>query len=148
MLLLGIDVGTSSIKVSLVDSQTQQCAGSAQFPDVESEIKSVQPGWAEQSPDMWWQHVQEAIKRAGLLKGINLADVGAIGIAYQMHGLVVADKKQTPLRDSIIWCDSRAVPFGEKAFHAIGDQKSLSNLHNSPGNLTAAKLARVKENEP
>ncbi|HEX8675805.1 MAG TPA: FGGY family carbohydrate kinase, partial [Segetibacter sp.] len=110
MLLLGIDVGTSSIKVSLVDSQTQQCAGSAQFPDVESEIKSVQPGWAEQSPDMWWQHVQEAIKRAGSLKGINLADVGAIGIAYQMHGLVVADKKQTPLRDSIIWCDSRAVP--------------------------------------
>jgi xylulokinase len=148
MLLLGIDVGTSSIKVSLVDSQTQQCAGSAQFPDVESEIKSVQPGWAEQSPDMWWQHVQEAIKRAGSLKGINLADVGAIGIAYQMHGLVVADKKQTPLRDSIIWCDSRAVPFGEKAFHAIGEQKSLSHLLNSPGNFTAAKLAWVKENEP
>src|SRR5215210_1986160 len=148
MLLLGIDVGTSSIKVSVVDSQTQQCVGSAQFPDVESEIKSVQPGWAEQSPDMWWQHVQEAIKRAGALKGINLADVGAIGIAYQMHGLVVVDKKQAPLRDSIIWCDSRAVPFGEKAFHAIGEQKSLSHLLNSPGNFTAAKLAWVKENEP
>ncbi len=148
MLLLGIDVGTSSIKVSIVDSQTQQSAGSAQFPDVESEIKAVQPGWAEQSPEMWWTHVQEAIKRLGASGNIPLTDVGAIGIAYQMHGLVVVDKEQKPLRDSIIWCDSRAIPFGEKAFHAIGEQKSLSHLLNSPGNFTAAKLAWVKENEP
>src|SRR4051812_40919600 len=110
MLLLGIDVGTSSIKVSVVDSQTQHAVASAQFPDTESEIKTVKPGWAEQSPDMWWEHVQQAIKRLGA-KGINLKDIGAIGIAYQMHGLVVVDKDQTPLRDSIIWCDSRAVPF-------------------------------------
>ena len=148
MLLLGIDVGTSSVKVSVVDSQTQQCIGSAQFPDTESEIKSLQPGWAEQSPDMWWQHVQQAISRLSNSKGVNLKDVGAIGIAYQMHGLVVVNKEQTALRDSIIWCDSRAVPFGEKAFHAIGEQKSLSHLLNSPGNFTAAKLAWVKENEP
>lgn len=148
MLLLGIDLGTSSIKVSIVDSETQQNAGSAQFPDVESEIKSLKPGWAEQSPEMWWQHVQEAIKRAGALNHINLRDVGAIGIAYQMHGLVVVDKDQNLLRDSIIWCDSRAIPFGEKAFHTIGEQKSLSHLLNSPGNFTAAKLAWVKENEP
>ncbi len=148
MLLLGIDVGTSSIKVSVVDSQTQQCVGSAQFPEVESEIKSVQAGWAEQSPEMWWQHVQEAIRRAGSSRSINLADVGAIGISYQMHGLVVVDKQQCPLRDSIIWCDSRAVSLGEKAFQAIGERKSLSHLLNSPGNFTAAKLAWVKENEP
>lgn len=148
MLLLGIDVGTSSVKVSVVDSQTQECKGSAQFPDVETEIKSLQPGWAEQSPDMWWQHVQEAIKRTGAAGNINLYDVKAIGIAYQMHGLVIVDKEQNSLRDSIIWCDSRAVPFGEKAFHAIGEQKSLSHLLNSPGNFTAAKLAWVKENEP
>jgi len=148
MLLLGIDVGTSSIKVSVVDSQTQQCIGSAQFPDTESEIKSLQPGWAEQSPDMWWHHAQEAIKRVSASGNIHLKDVGAIGIAYQMHGLVVVDKEQTALRDSIIWCDSRAVPFGEKAFEAIGEQKSLSHLLNSPGNFTAAKLAWIKEYEP
>lgn len=148
MLLLGIDVGTSSIKVSVVDSQTQQCTASAQFPDTESEIKSLQPGWAEQSPDMWWQHVQQALKHLASNENVKLSDIGAIGIAYQMHGLVVVNKDQTALRDSIIWCDSRAVPYGEKAFEAIGEQKSLSHLLNSPGNFTAAKLAWVKENEP
>lgn len=148
MLLLGIDVGTSSIKVSVADSQTQECIASAQFPDTESEIKSLQPGWAEQSAEMWWQHVHGAIKRVGNSGNVNLKDISAIGIAYQMHGLVVVDKEQTALRDSIIWCDSRAVPFGEKAFDAIGKQKSLSHLLNSPGNFTAAKLAWVKEHEP
>ncbi len=148
MLLLGIDVGTSSIKVSVVDSETQQCVGSAQFPDTESEIKSLQPGWAEQSPEMWWQHVQQAIKRVGNSGNVNLKNIGAIGIAYQMHGLVVVNKEQNALRDSIIWCDSRAVPFGEKAFEAIGEEKSLSHLLNSPGNFTAAKLAWVKQYEP
>jgi xylulokinase len=148
MLLLGIDVGTSSIKVSLVDSQTQQSVASAQFPDTESEITSVQPGWAEQSAEMWWDHVQQAIKRLGNNNPINLADVGAIGIAYQMHGLVVVDKQQKVLRDSIIWCDSRAIPYGDKAFQAIGEETSLSHLLNSPGNFTAAKLAWVKENQP
>src|SRR5437868_6669208 len=142
MLLLGIDVGTSSIKVSIVDAQTQESIASAQFPDVESEIKSLQPGWAEQDPEMWWQHVQQAIKRVS--DKANLKDVGAIGIAYQMHGLVVVDKEQNVLRDSIIWCDSRAVPYGDKAFQSIGEQKSLSHLLNSPGNFTAAKLAWVK----
>lgn len=147
MLLLGIDVGTSSIKVSVADAQTQQCVASAQFPDAESEIISLQPGWAEQSAEMWWQHVQEAILRIGNINNINLKDVGAIGIAYQMHGLVVVNKEQTAVRNSIIWCDSRAVPFGNKAFNAIGEQKALSHLLNSPGNFTAAKLAWVKENE-
>ncbi|WP_018615188.1 xylulokinase [Segetibacter koreensis] len=148
MLLLGIDVGTSSIKVSVVDSQTQQCLCSAQFPDTESQITSLQPGWAEQDPEMWWQHVQQAIKRIGDSKNVDLQDVGAIGIAYQMHGLVVVNKEQTSLRDSIIWCDSRAIPFGEKAFETIGEEKSLSHLLNSPGNFTASKLAWVKQYEP
>jgi xylulokinase len=148
MLLLGIDVGTSSIKVSVVDSQTGKSVASAQFPDVETEIKTVKPGWAEQSAEMWWQHVQEAIKRLESLHKVQLTDIGAIGIAYQMHGLVVVDKAQKVLRDSIIWCDSRAVPYGDKAFQAIGEEKSLSHLLNSPGNFTAAKLAWVKENEP
>ena len=148
MLLLGIDVGTSSIKVSVVDAATQKSIASAQYPEVESGIKSLQPGWAEQSPEMWWDHVQQAIKKVAHVDGVNLKSVVAIGIAYQMHGLVIVDKNKQVLRDAIIWCDSRAVPFGEAAFDSIGHESCLSNLLNSPGNFTASKLAWVKKNEP
>ncbi len=148
MLLLGIDVGTSSIKVAIVDAQTQQCITTVQYPDTETGITSLQKGWAEQSPEMWWEHVQQAILKAHATKKYNSKDIIAIGIAYQMHGLVCVDKNQQVLRDSIIWCDSRAVEIGNKAFEAIGHEKSLLHLLNSPGNFTAAKLAWVKENEP
>ena len=148
MLLLGIDVGTSSIKVAIVDAQTQQCITTVQYPDTETGITSLQKGWAEQSPEMWWEHVQQAILKAHATKKYNSKDIIAIGIAYQMHGLVCVDKNQQVLRDSIIWCDSRAVEIGNKAFEAIGHEKSLQHLLNSPGNFTAAKLAWVKENEP
>ncbi|MBW3546032.1 MAG: carbohydrate kinase [Bacteroidetes bacterium] len=148
MLLLGIDIGTSSIKVSVVDSQTQKNIVSASYPDQESAIIAIQPGWAEQSPEMWWEHTQKALQRANASGCYNPKDIGAIGIAYQMHGLVVVNKEQKVLRNSIIWCDSRAVEIGNRAFEAIGREKSLSRLLNSPGNFTAAKLAWVKENEP
>lgn len=148
MLLLGIDVGTSSIKVSVVDAQTQQTIVSANYPETEAEIIAHKSGWAEQSPLSWWMFFQEALNKAHDTKKYNPKDIAAIGIAYQMHGLVCVDKDQNVLRDSIIWCDSRAVPYGEAAFKAIGEEKSLSRLLNSPGNFTAAKLAWVKENEP
>jgi xylulokinase len=148
MLLLGIDIGTSSIKVSVTDAQTQQCIVSARYPETESAIIAPQPGWAEQSPEMWWEHVQKAVLKAHTAKQYNPKDIAAIGIAYQMHGLVLVDGEQKVLRNSIIWCDSRAVAIGEKAFQAIGEKKSLSHLLNSPGNFTASKLAWVKENEP
>ncbi len=148
MLLLGIDVGTSSIKVSVVDAQTQQSLASAQYPEIETAIDAPQPGWAEQSPGMWWEHVQQAILKANETGKYNPKDIGAIGIAYQMHGLVLVDKNQTVLRPSIIWCDSRAVEIGEKAFETIGESICLSHLLNSPGNFTASKLAWVKANEP
>lgn len=148
MLLLGIDVGTSSIKVSVVDAETQQCIVSAQYPESETGITSLHPGWAEQSPEMWWLHVQEAILKVHSTKQYDPKDIGAIGIGYQMHGLVLVDKDQKVLRDSIIWCDSRAVDTGNKAFEEIGEEKCLSTLLNSPGNFTASKLAWVKENEP
>jgi len=148
MLLLGIDVGTSSIKVSVVDSQSQSVLQSVQYPENETEISSPQPGWAEQSPEMWWEHVSMAIQKVSASGLFNPSDVSAIGIAYQMHGLVVVDKDQKALRDSIIWCDSRAVEIGDDAFNAIGEEKSLSKLLNSPGNFTASKLAWVKQNQP
>jgi len=149
MLLLGIDIGTSSIKVSVLDAKTSATLATAQYPeDTETAVIALQHGWAEQSPDMWWHHVQLAIKKANASGKYQAADISAIGIAYQMHGLVVVDKNQEVLRDSIIWCDSRAVEIGEKAFQAIGEKKALAHLLNSPGNFTASKLAWVKANEP
>ncbi len=148
MLLLGIDIGTSSIKVSVVDAQTQLCVALAQYPETESPVIARQPGWAEQAPDMWWQHAQQAILKAHATKKYDPADIAAIGIAYQMHGLVCVDKDKQVLRDSIIWCDSRAVEIGNNAFDKIGKEKCLSHLLNSPGNFTASKLAWVKQNEP
>ena len=153
MYLLGIDIGTSFIKVSLVEASTQQCIVTVSYPDTENAITAQQNGWAEQSPLMWWEQVQAGIVKLHqaakiALPSYNANDISAIGIAYQMHGLVLVDKNKKVLRDSIIWCDSRAVSYGEKAFDTIGHKICLSHLLNSPGNFTAAKLAWVKENEP
>lgn len=148
MLLLGIDIGTSSVKVSVVDALTQKCMGWAQYPEKEATVISHQSGWAEQSPDMWWEYVQLAVLKLHALRKYDSQDISAIGIAYQMHGLVMVDKSQNVLRNSIIWCDSRAVEIGEQAFESIGKEKCLSHLLNSPGNFTASKLAWVKQNEP
>lgn len=148
MLLLGIDIGTSSIKVSVVDAATQQVVSQAQYPDEESLITARQPGWAEQPAEMWWEHVQQAFSRCKMSKTFDPLDISAIGIAYQMHGLVLVDHNRQLLRDSIIWCDSRAVNLGNQAFDQLGHDFSLSHLLNSPGNFTASKLAWVKENEP
>ena len=149
-LLLGYDVGTSSVKASLVDAQTGQTVASAQYPDAEAPIMAKQAGWAEQEPEMWWDELAQATKRVASKAATvaSLKDVKAIGISYQMHGLVCVDKEGKPLRPAIIWCDGRAVPYGNAAFNAIGGEKCLTHLLNSPGNFTAAKLAWVKENEP
>ncbi|TFF33488.1 xylulokinase [Mucilaginibacter psychrotolerans] len=148
MLLLGIDIGTSSVKVSVVNTVTQTVIASAQYPEQESPILSLQTGWAEQSPDMWWQQTGHAIALCHKKGGYQPKDIAAIGIAYQMHGLVLVDKNHHVLRNSIIWCDSRAVEIGDKAFEDIGQEACLSHMLNSPGNFTAAKLAWVKQNEP
>ena len=148
MLLLGIDLGTSSIKISVVDASSQQTITSVQYPEYETPIIALQPGWAEQSADTWWQHVQQGILKANATNLYNPKDISAIGIAYQMHGLVCVDASKNVLRNSIIWCDSRAVSIGNKAFETIGEEQCLSHLLNSPGNFTASKLAWVKENEP
>jgi xylulokinase len=148
MLLLGIDIGTSSVKVSVVNSVTQAVIASAQYPEHESPIIALKTGWAEQSPDMWWQQTGQAISLCHKKGGYDPKDIAAIGIAYQMHGLVLVDKDHHVLRNSIIWCDSRAVEIGDKAFEDIGHETCLSHMLNSPGNFTASKLAWVKQNEP
>ena len=148
MYLLGYDIGSSSVKASLVDSQTGKCVSSAFFPKSEAEIIAVKPGWAEQHPASWWENLKLATAAVLSESSVAASDIKAIGISYQMHGLVCVDKEMNVLRPSIIWCDSRAVPYGQKAFDVIGHEACLSHLLNSPGNFTASKLAWVKENEP
>lgn len=148
MYLLGYDIGSSSVKAALVDSASGVCVASDFFPKSEAPIKALQPGWAEQNPENWWKYLSEATASVLKKSGVAPADIKAIGISYQMHGLVLLDKERRVLRDAIIWCDSRGVPFGEKAFAELGSEATLSHLLNSPGNFTAAKLQWVKQNEP
>ena len=146
--LLGFDVGSSSVKASLVNADTGVCVASAFYPEKEAPILAVKAGWAEQDPQMWWDNAKLSLKKVMDMAQVKGNDIKAIGISYQMHGLVCVDKSLNVLRPSIIWCDSRAVPYGEKAFGEIGHEQCLSHLLNSPGNFTAAKLAWVKHNEP
>ena len=145
-MLLGYDIGTSSVKVSLLDTESGKCAATSTRPRSEAVISSPRPGWAEQDPDMWWDNMVLATR--DVMEGRDPGCVSAIGLSYQMHGLVCVDKGLRPLRPAIIWCDSRAVPYGDRAFRELGEGLCLEHLLNSPGNFTASKLAWVKENEP
>jgi len=147
-LLLGYDVGSSSIKATLMDAETGKVLASATSPDKELDIIAKQLGWAEQDPAVWWEHVKNAMKKIQSQTEFDAGDVHAIGISYQMHGLVVVDKNKQVLRPSVIWCDSRAVQIGEQAAMDIGQEKCLKRLFNLPGNFTASKLKWVMENEP
>ena len=148
MYLLGYDIGSSSVKASLVNAETGKCISSAFYPKTEAPIISVKRGWAEQEPDSWWEYLKSATQDILSNSCIRKEDIKAIGISYQMHGLVCVDAQHRALRPAIIWCDSRAVPYGQKAFHELGEEHCLSHLLNSPGNFTASKLAWIKENEP
>ncbi len=147
-LLLGYDIGSSSIKATLMDAETGQVVRSATSPKEEMAIMAPRSGWAEQHPDTWWTHIKAATQEIKQTTACDASDIKAIGIAYQMHGLVAVDKHGAVLRPSIIWCDSRAVEIGREAAQGIGVNRCLESLLNLPGNFTASKLKWVKENEP
>lgn len=148
MYLLGYDCGTSSIKATLLDAQKGTIAASATCPTTEMTIESPHPGWAQQDPAIWWDNLKAATAKILSESKVSPADIKAVGITYQMHGLVCVDKQMKVIRPSIIWCDSRAVQIGQKATEALGPQRCLEQLLNYPGNFTAGKLRWVKENEP
>ena len=148
MYLIGYDIGSSSVKAAIVDAVTGKCVASDFYPKSEAPIKALKAGWAEQNPESWWNYLKESTRSILSTSGVSPKDIKAIGISYQMHGLVAIDKEGKPLRDAIIWCDSRGVPYGEKAFKEIGEKECLSKVLNSPGNFTASKLMWLKENEP
>jgi xylulokinase len=147
-LLLGYDIGSSSVKTTLLDAESGKVVAAATLPKQEMPMAAPKKDWAEQDPELWWKYVQETTKEAISKGNVKKEEVKAIGISYQMHGLVMVDQAQKVIRPSIIWCDSRAVEIGNKAFHALGADYCLSHLLNSPGNFTASKVKWVKENEP
>src|SRR5688572_24140899 len=146
--LLGLDIGSSSVKACIVDESGARTLAFAQSPTEEMAIAAPQPGWAEQDPETWWEHAVKSIKKCVTQAGVNGKDIACIGISYQMHGLVCVDKDKRSLRPSIIWCDSRAVAIGQDAFRKLGEKYCLEHLLNSPGNFTASKLKWVKDNDP
>jgi xylulokinase len=148
MMTLGYDIGSSSIKAAVLNVDTGEAVAAAFSPQTELPMQAERAGWAEQDPDLWWTHVVKATHEVLRKAGIQPSAIKAVGISYQMHGLVVLDAAHKPLRPAIIWCDSRAVSIGEAAFRALGAQRCLSSLLNSPGNFTASKLAWVREHEP
>lgn len=148
MYLLGYDIGSSSVKAALVDAQTLQTVGNVHYPEQEMDIIAHQTGWAEQDPGLWWENLIAATDQLFHRYSVDRQSVVSIGISYQMHGLVLIDKDQHVLRPSIIWCDSRAVGIGDKAFEHLGEEFCLSHLLNSPGNFTASRLKWVQDNEP
>lgn len=148
MYLLGFDVGSSSVKASVLNGETGEIVSSAFYPKKEMGITAKQAGWAEQEPSGWWENLKLATQEAMRGGNVSAEMIGAIGISYQMHGLVLVDKNQEVLRPSIIWCDSRASEIGQNAFETLGEERCLADLLNSPGNFTAAKLKWVKDNEP
>lgn len=147
MQLLGIDIGSSSVKAAIIDGATGRCLAAGQYPDVEMTIEAPQAGWAEQHPDMWYNNFKQALARLMKNPEVKADQIGAIGISYQMHGLVLVDKAMNPLRNAIIWCDSRATGIGAQAFKGLGEEWCLSHLLNSPGNFTASKLKWVIDNQ-
>ncbi|PWN07275.1 xylulokinase [Rhodohalobacter mucosus] len=147
-LLLGCDIGSSSVKTTLLDAATGKAVAAGSSPHEEMPISSPQKGRAEQDPGMWWENLVAAVQEAMRQADASPKEVRAIGIAYQMHGLVLVDKKQNVLRPAIIWCDSRAASVGDTAFHEIGEAYCLEHYLNSPGNFTASRLKWVMEHEP
>lgn len=148
MHLLGFDIGSSSVKVSLINAETGNLLASSFHPKQEMKITAHKAGWAEQAPELWWENLKLALADVLAESKVDKESIDAIGISYQMHGLVMVDKNLDVIRPSIIWCDSRAAAYGDAAFNEIGGERCLQNLLNSPGNFTASKLKWVKENEP
>ncbi|MFO7869638.1 MAG: FGGY family carbohydrate kinase [Bacteroidales bacterium] len=147
-MFLGFDIGSSSVKVSLVQGETGECLATAFRPQNEMHIQAPQVGWAEQDPEMWWQYAQESLTEVLKTARVDVTQIKAIGISYQMHGLVCVDANQQVIRPAIIWCDSRAAEIGKQAFKHIGKEHCLAHMLNSPGNFTASKLKWIQDNEP
>lgn len=148
MYFLGVDIGSSSIKLSVFNAEIGLEIKAITVPDFETPILSPQSGWAEQDPNLWWQYIKDGILKLRHQEGIDISKIQGIGIGYQMHGLVLVDENLEPVRSSIIWCDGRAAEIGRQWYQTIGVDACQSQILGSPGNFTASKLKWVQENQP
>jgi xylulokinase len=148
MYSIGFDIGSSAVKVALLELDSGRAVAAATWPDTEMPMIARKSGWAEQNPSDWWEGIVKACAILREKKPKAMANVRSVGVTYQMHGLVLVDEQHNTLRPSIIWCDSRAARIGDRAFREMGEEFCLTNFLNSPGNFTAAKLRWVRENEP
>lgn len=148
MYAIGYDLGSSSVKASIVKIETGEVIAISKYPETEMHMEALHQGWAEQDPEMWWECICIVTKLLLSNNNIDARHILSIGIGYQMHGLVLVDKDYKVVRPSIIWCDSRATQIGERALNDLGNAYCLGHLLNSPGNFTASKLKWVNENEP
>ena len=146
--LLGFDIGSSAVKAALVEIESGSPAGAAVSPADEMPIQAPRSGWAEQDPSLWWTHVVSSTRQLAAAYPGALREVKAVGLSYQMHGLVLVDRSMQVLRPAILWCDSRAAEIGHEALHALGVESCMRRLLNSPGNFTASRLKWVKDKEP
>ena len=120
MTMLGIDLGTGSVKCALVNEFGQVLARAGQSYSV----RSTQPGWAESDPREWLEATQNVVMR--VLTGSN-ETLSSVGFSGQMHGVVVADRHLKPLRPAILWADSRAATQAERMAREM-DAELLAHL--------------------
>lgn len=148
MYLLGFDIGSSSIKGALIDAESKKTIRVVSAPDREMPIDSPDRGFAEQDPEMWWKYVCRCSNMLMEHHPEAKNRIGAIGLTYQMHGLVLTDDEGKVLRSSVIWCDSRAVSTGRELEEKLDANAFLGSHYNVPGNFTFSKLRWVQKHQP
>ena len=140
---IGIDLGTSAVKILLVNDQGRVVKKvTRSYP-----LEYPQKGWSQQNPQDWWNRVSDGVTE--LISDIRKEEIGGIGVAGQMHGLVALDAEGTPIRPAILWNDGRASDETDYLNTALGPDFLLEHTGNIavPG-FTAPKLLWMRENEP
>ena len=143
-LILAIDLGTTTCKTLVVDSRLQIAAKDS----VEYPVNVPRAGWAEQQPEDWW-----ALAKASIAKVTSQVDpkrIRAVGLSGQMHGLVLLDRENKPLRPAILWNDQRSAPQCGEVYEKAGGPEGLLSYTNNPmlPGYTGGKILWVRQNEP
>jgi xylulokinase len=142
-MFLGIDLGTSSVKVLVLDAQHRVVATA----DAPLDLSRPHPHWSEQHPDDWWSALDHAMRE---LKGSTpqvLAEVRGIGLSGQMHGAVVLDERREVLRPAILWNDTRSSAQCVQLESREPRSRQITGNLAMPG-FTAPKLLWLREHEP
>lgn len=139
---IGIDLGTSAVKVLLLSEKGIEKTASREYP-----LIFPKDGWSEQNPEDWYKQTMEALKE--VLTNIDTSQVKSVSFSGQMHGLVLLDENDNVIRPAILWNDGRTDKETDYLNNVIGKDKLLENTGNIAfAGFTAPKILWVKENEP